>query len=182
MRNPVLLLVALAACTGSPEPAAEGGRLEVQWTGADTGGFSTAATAEWCDSLKVLEVRALRGDSGLALALYPADSVLRGTYRVLPPTRADSGRPAAAIGLRLFAETEMQGFRGDSGKVVIRPSSQGLRGEFEARVRSITDADRLTLRGSFRGAPVERADRGCVSRSSARPDEIGDEPADSGID
>ncbi len=171
----------LTACSAAPDAAPSGGRLEADWTGADTGRISAPATAEWCDSLRVLEIRALRGDSGLALALYPVDSVRPDSYRVLPPARAGASRPAAAVALRWFAETEIKGFRGDSGMVVLAPASGGAEGRFEARVRSVNDADRLTIRGSFRGTPVTAAKRGC-SRSVVETDTVTDDSAAAGID
>lgn len=174
MRLPLLL--ALAACSRPAAPPPERARLEADWTGSDTGRLSGRATAEWCDSLRVLEIRAVRGDSGVAVALYPADSVLADSYPVLPPARADSAPPGAAVGLRWFAETAVEGFRSDSGAVVVESAGTGgITGRFVAYVRSVSGADRLALRGRFRDVPVVPAARGCVSD---RPPE----PADSGID
>jgi hypothetical protein len=171
-----LTIVAAAACSRPAAIPSDRARLEAGWTGSDTGKISAAATAEWCDSLRVLEIRALRGDSGLALALYPMDSVRPGSYPVLPPIRADTSRPAVALALRWFAETAIEGFRGDSGALVVAAAtSQRITGRFEAQVRSVNDADRLTLRGSFRDVPIVRAKPGCLSEPSA-------EPIDSGVD
>ncbi len=170
------LLLVLAACSRPAAPPPERARLEADWTGSDTGKLSGRATAEWCDSLRVLEIRAVRGDSGVAVALYPADSVVADSYPVLPPARADSTPPAAAVGLRWFAETTVEGFRGDSGAVVVEAAASGrLSGRFLAHLRSVTGVGRLTLRGTFRDLPVVPAARGCVSDRSA-------EPTDSGID
>ena len=69
------LAIGIAACAG-PEPrAADAPRLELQWTGADTGRITSPATAEWCGVLRVLQIDAVRGDTGIAIALYPRDSI-----------------------------------------------------------------------------------------------------------
>ncbi len=170
------MMAVAAACSTPPVTSSDRARLEADWIGSDTGKISAAATAEWCDSLRVLEIRALRGDSGLALALYPMDSVRPGSYPVLPPVRADASRPAVALALRWFAETTIEGFRGESGALVVAAAtSRRISGRFEAQVRSVNDADRLTVRGSFRDVPIVRAERGCLS-------EPGAEPIDSSVD
>jgi len=145
---------ALACSSGEPADS-RAGSLEVEWIGSDTGKLSAPAVAEWCDGLKLLEVRAIHGDTGIALVFYPAgsgaradsvprtgsiakpdsvaksdsvargDSVTPGDYRVIAPERADSSRPSAAVAMRWFAETSIRGFRGDSGTVVLEATGPG---------------------------------------------------------
>lgn len=164
-----------AGCSrpGSPETAQPG--LVAEWTGSDTGRIVAAARAEWCDSLGLLEVRAIHGDTGLALAIYPVGAARPDTYPVLLPARADSVPPGAAVVLRWFAETAIKGFQSDSGTVVLERADDRVSGHFEAALRSINDPMRLDLRGDFRDLPVTPPERGCVSRPPA-------EPADSGVD
>lgn len=164
MRVPFLVVAMLGAlaCSGTEKPV-EPARLSVEWTGSDTGKLSAPATAEWCDSLRLLEIQAVQGDSGLALALYPTDTIRADSYPVLPPTRADSAPPAAAVALRWFAETAIKGFRSDSGTVVVETGpGQELGGRFVAHVASVNDTGRLTLRGTFRGLSIVPAARGCI--------------------
>jgi hypothetical protein len=190
------LIGALACSSGEPGDSRIGS-LEVEWTGADTGKLSAPAVAEWCDGLKVLELRAIQGDTGIALVFYPSgsrtradsvprrtdsaarpdsmapgDSVTPGSYPVIAPERADSSRPAAALALRWFAETSIRGFRGDSGTVVVEATGPGTSaGRFSAYLRSATEGSRLMVTGSFKGLSVTPALQGCVGPRPPEPDE-----------
>lgn len=170
-------VIALLACAPR-EPADSGaGSLEVVWTGSDTGKLAAPAVAEWCDSLEILELRATHGDTGIALVLYPADSLNPGKYPVIAPERADSSRPSAAVALRWFAETSIRGFRGDSGTVVLEATGPGTSaGRFSAYLRSTTEGSRLTVTGSFKGLSVTPAAQSCAG-PPPQPDEP-DEPLD----
>ncbi len=149
-----------AAC--AKQPAQSQARLEAQWTGTDTGKVAGQPTAEWCDSLRLLQIQLVSGDTGIALALYPGDSMLGGTYRVVPPSRADSTPPASAVALRWFASTAIRGFQGDSGSVVVEREGAGiLSGKFETDAKSATDTRRIRLRGSFTGLLPRPATSGC---------------------
>ena len=149
MRLVAVGLIGALACSTREPADSRTGSLDVEWIGADTGKLSAPAVAEWCDGLKLLELSAIHGDTGIALALYPSgsggradsaarpgaiprsgpvarpdsatpgDSVAPGDYPVVTPERADSSRPAAAVALRWFEETSIRGFRGDSGTVVL---------------------------------------------------------------
>jgi len=112
------VMVLLAGCTGGERADAGPARLEMEWSGESKGRLAAPATAEWCDSLKVLEIRALSGDSGIAIALYPTDTIRSDSYAVMPPAKADSVPPAAAVALRYFGETSVKGYQGDSGRVL----------------------------------------------------------------
>jgi hypothetical protein len=158
-----LMVVTVAACAGGEPAAPQGGTLEVQWVGSDTGKLVAPAVAEWCDSLRMLELRAMHGDTGIALVLYPSDSASAGVYPVVTPERADSGRPSAAVALRYFAETPIRGFRGDSGSVRLESLGPGAgAGRFSARLRSATEGSRLSVTGSFQGLSVARAPPECA--------------------
>lgn len=173
---PVLLLA--AACSRSSASDGAAARLEADWTGADTGRIATRATAEWCDSLGLLEIRALQGDSGLALALYPGGPVRPDSYPVRPPDAADSAPPAGAVALRWFAETAIKGFQGDSGAIVLERAGGRIAGRFHAALQSVNDPMRLDVRGTFRDLPVVPAARGCVSpATAARADSAADSAA-----
>ena len=166
------------------EPAA--GSLQVEWIGSDTGRLSVPGVAEWCDSLRMLELSAIQGDTGVALVLYPADSVraaatLRpGDYPVRPPERADSVRPSSAVALRWFAETSIRGFRGDSGSVVLESVGPAgtVAGRFSARLRSVTEGSRLKVTGSFTGLTVRPAAAGCVGRRAEESADTAEEGED----
>ena len=180
MRDPVAALgrllaaglVGAMACA-SDEPADHSaGSLHVEWTGADTGKLSAPAVAEWCDSLALLEIRAIQGDTGISLLVYPADSgadsVRPGTYPVVAPKRSARSRPASAIAMRWFAETSIRGFSGDSGSVELEGPGAG---RLSAHLRSPSEGSRLLLTGSFRGLTVTQAPPDCAGAPPAATDE-----------
>jgi hypothetical protein len=169
------LALLLTGCPGVRRPEARSARLEMAWTGTEKGHLAGPATAEWCDTLKVLQIQALAGDSGVAIALYPTDAVRPDSYPVVPPARADSIPPSAAVALRYFAETAVKGYQGDSGRVLVRDTAGGrVSGRFSASLKSATDGSRLRAGGAFHDVRVVPAQRGCVARR-ARP------PADTGV-
>lgn len=172
------LIGALACSSGKPADFPTG-TLDVEWVGTDTGKLSAPAVAEWCDGLKLLELRAFHGDTGIALALYPSmagagtDSVTLGNYPVVSPERADSRRPSAAVALRWFEETSIRGFRGDSGKVVLEATGPGTSaGRFSAHLRSASEGSRIAVTGLFKGLTVTPAPGNCVGGPAEEPDEI----------
>lgn len=170
MSGRALFALALAAslavaCRRAPAEGKDGPFLEAKWSGADSGKIAAPATAEWCDSLHLLQVLALRGDTGIALALYPKSGFGAGTYAVLPPAKADSSPPAASVALRWFAETSIRGFQGDSGSIDVKESTPGVFvGVIEAHGHSVTDGGKLTIRGTFSHLVLRPAGRGCVAR------------------
>jgi hypothetical protein len=175
-RAAILGILALTGCSRAPASPGDRSRLVASWTGSDTARIATHATAEWCDSLRVLEIRAIKGDTGIALAIFPVDSIKPDSYPAMLPLRADSLRSAAAIALRWFAETAIMGFQSESGGVVVEATdSQRVWGRFEARMRSVTEGSRLVVRGSFFDVPVVAAARGCMKR---RPPDAPDSVVD----
>lgn len=160
-----------AACWGPAEEPEPAGRLVARWTGPDSGQVSTPATAEWCSQRRLLEIRAVHGDTGFSMVLYPLDTVDADTYRVVLPEGADSLAPSAAVALRLFSPTTIKGYQGDSGNVVLERSGSGeLSGTVEARSRSVSGRELLHISGRFRDLDVTPQTRGCsagVSGDSA---------------
>lgn len=163
------------ACGKSSSDETDGPLLEAKWKGpADSGKISGPATAEWCDSLRLVEVRVLRGDSGISLALYPEKKFKAQRYPVALPAKADSTPPAAAIALRWFAETSIRGFQGDSGNVVVLESPPGVySGEIKAHAHSVTDGNHVEITGSFRRLTIRPAARGCVARKASHDSTAG---------
>ncbi|MEA2725308.1 MAG: hypothetical protein QOH59_3079 [Gemmatimonadales bacterium] len=170
-------LTLLTACDVRESQQARVGRLEAQWAGTDSGKISAPAAAEWCAERLWLEVRAIQGDTGLAMALYPVDSIVTDSYPIVDPTRADSVRPSASLGLRLFSQTAVKGYRGDSGAVLLVRSSSGqLSGKVTARARGVPNGEPVRLSGKFDRVAVLAQERGCVAGS---PDSSADSPQDS---
>jgi hypothetical protein len=163
----------VVACTKAEKEALAGPRLTVRWTGADTATFGAPATAERCDTLPVIEIRGLSGDTGVGIALYDSGATRPGSYPIRLPERAESAGTAAALALRWFSKTAVQGYQGDSGEVVLRASGDVLSGTFRAKAHSINSAAKLELTGSFDGVRLRQGPRGCAppaDTASAAPD------------
>jgi hypothetical protein len=161
-----LLLLALApGCRQDDAGGKSGARLEVRWAGADSARFGAPATAEWCDSLDLLEIRAAAGDTGIELALYRRGGIVPGRYTIHRPEVAASTRPGAAVGLRLFSQTAVRGYQGTEGEVAVRREPDGaLAGDFTARASAVAGGGRLKLTGSFEGLrPRPTSHRGCYA-------------------
>lgn len=173
-----VLLGWLAACQ-SGSGRTSGGHLQIRWSGREPGRLSAAATAGWCAPRHLLEVRSIQGDTGVALALYPAETLTSGVYRVVEPTRAESLPPAAAVALRWLTPKIVQGFRGESGSIRLQRSSSGqVSGELSLRARSVVDTERVTITGSFQGLTLQLQPPHCGTPGA--PDEA-PEPVDTSV-
>jgi hypothetical protein len=163
---PLVALSVAMACNGTSRSAI-GGRLEASWIGADTGRMAASSSAEWCADPRVLEIRAVQGDTGLAVALYPLDTIEADTYRVVHPEAADTGAPSAGVALRLFVSNAVEGYQGDSGNVVLQQSKSGaLFGTLEARARSVVNGQQVRVSGKFQDVVIAPQSRGCGPASA----------------
>jgi hypothetical protein len=163
------------ACATPDGSTSSGAGLTVRWTGADTAAFDAPATAERCDTLHLIEIRAISGDTGLGLALYDSGAFQPGSYPIRPPASAERAAPAAALAVRWFSKTAVQGYQGQSGNVTLRRAANGrLSGTFTAKALSINSSARLSLTGSFDGLRLKPAALGCVPSprdSTASPED-----------
>lgn len=171
------VVAAGAACRRS-RAAETGGSFELRWTGSDTGRMAGRGTADWCGPGRYFALRGIQGDTGVGVAIYPKDSAAPGRYPVRPPVRADSAaRPTAAVVVRWFGETAIEGFQAESGTVVLEAgggagagSPRRLSGRLEARAAATGPGkrDTLTLTGAFSGVEVGPAKPGCADRDTLR--------------
>jgi hypothetical protein len=123
--------------------------------------------AEWCPPLDLLEIRAVAGDTGIGLALFRRGGIEPGSYPVKRPEVADSAPPSAAVALRWFSKTAVQGFQGESGSVTLRRGAdRALSGRFTAAARAINGSGGIKVSGVFEGLIVRPATRGCAPRSA----------------
>ena len=170
------------ACGGPEEEPTHTGHLEARWTGSDSGRLSAPATAEWCSERRLLEIRAMQGDTGFAMVLYPLDTVEADTYRVVPPEGADSMAPSAALALRVFSPSAIKGYQGDSGTVVLQRSRSGeLSGIMEARSRPVLRTEPINISGKFSDLVVTPQTRGCAAEppaDSAPADDFDDDDSE----
>jgi hypothetical protein len=163
----------LAACSADAGELRAGPSLEARWTGSEAAGFQARADAEWCDSLNLLEIVAMAGDTGIAIAIYPRESLATGAYPVRPPGAADSTPPSSAIGLRWFSQTAVRGFQSDSGTLALtRATDSTMSGRFKAAAHPVTGKGPVSITGSFAGVRQRPATRGCSTApvTPARPD------------
>ena len=140
------------ACDQRIRPAGVKGQMSIQWSGSVDGNVTAApATATWCEVRRLLEIRSIRGDTGIALAVYPTTRPTGGSYRIVEPAKAESVPPAAGVAVRWLTRNLVQGFRGDSGQLQLERSSTGqLSGRVQARARSVVDTQRIQLTATFR--------------------------------
>lgn len=159
-------LVAAGLILGCRSPEGPSGRLELAWTGADTGRIELPAAGHWCASEQVLEIVAVEGDSGAAVALFPAQALVPGVYPALPPV-TPRRRPSAGIAVRRYGQTLIEGFYSLSG--VVRLDSTGRAGSLEGTLQSHTNGDQVQVTGRFRNLPIDSAAT-CAGSASAGAD------------
>lgn len=174
------------ACEPRGRQAGAGAEVSARWDGARDGSMTAPASATWCENRRLLEIRSIRGDTGIALALYPVRALTVGSYRVVEPARAESMPPAAGVAVRWLAKNVVQGFRGDSGQLQLERSSTGqLSGRVQARARSVVDTQRILLTASFRGITPRPDSLSCTPVGTTDEDFEGDdtrEPDDTMVD
>ena len=164
MRRPRLIIpmLLLAACGNEKKADA---RLALDWTGADTGRLEAPATARWCPADTTLEIAGVEADSGVAVAIFPPDSIAPGVYPVGAPGQV-MARPRAGIALRRFGENLVLGYYSLSGTVTV-DSGAPLHGSLQATLKGVNSGDQVNVSGSFNGLAVEAGGLTC------RPDRPG---------
>ena len=174
----------LLACDQTIRTAGGKGQMSIQWSGSGDGNVTAPATATWCEVQRLLEIRSIRGDTGIALAVYPTTRPTGGSYRIVEPAKAESMPPAAGVAVRWLTRNAVQGFRGDSGQLELERSSTGqLSGRVHARARSVVDTQRIVVTGTFRDLLVQPDSLGCEPEDSPAdtlPDEAAEDP-DTGV-
>lgn len=156
----LLVLAAVGAALACREAETTGpGRIEVEWTGADTGQLRIAGSARWCPNDSLVEITGAAGDSGVALAVLSSDTtVTPGVFQVglpLPAVR----RPTARIAMRWPSETLTEGYYGLSGTVTV-DSGSDLSGSLQATLRSVNDAGEISMSGTFRQLTIQQGSAG----------------------
>lgn len=152
----------LAGCNAGER----GGVIDVSWTGSDTGRIAAPAVAHWCAADSTLEIIGIAADSGAALALFPADTVIPGKYPVGNPTE-DLSRPRAGVALRRFGENMVLGYYSRSGLVSL-DSLHPYAGTIEATLQNLSSGEQVSVSGRFHGIALS-ADSACRSRPESNP-------------
>jgi hypothetical protein len=102
-----------------------------------------------------LEVRGVQGDAGAGLVLYARDGSGAlpepGAYPVFDPLPDTSPlRPGSAVALRLFTQTLIKGYRGDSGSVGLARRGRSWSAQVAARLLTVGGGDTVWLTGVAR--------------------------------
>ena len=162
------LLLLASGCRRGPAEALDG-QIEVEWRGSHRGRFVAPMSATHCPESGLVELIAVRADTGVGLVLYPADSaqITSGAYTVFLSGTVVPPRPAASAALRWFTGVELAAFEGTSGTTQATLADSLLSGSFEVRMDRQGSSDTLAVSGRFVAIAVRRMETGC-SRSSRR--------------
>jgi hypothetical protein len=160
-RSGLLTLLLLSAC--NRQPKARPGDLDVVWRGEDRGRFIAPLIATHCAESGLVELLAVRGDTGVGAALFLKDSALvePGDYPVVPGSQLEEPRPGASAGIRWFATTSISAFEALTGTVHVEMTGGELKGAIDMKLQSLDSPDTLRMTGSFDLVPLTRADSGC---------------------
>jgi hypothetical protein len=139
-------VLVLVACE-----TAGGPRLKASWDGAKAGKLRAQAIAAWCPQARRLEVEAIREDAGIALVIYPEDTLGTGSYEAFDPGRYAMQRPGSAAALRLFNDQEVKGYQSDSGLAAVTLEAGKYALQFGYRLVSVTLSDTLRVTGQATG-------------------------------
>ena len=122
--------------------------------------FTAPAEARWCARDSSLEILAVRGDSGFALALYARDTLRAESYPAGPSTNYAPTRPQAAAALRLVNPAQLVGYESIGGIVTLSEAGP-VSGSFEVLLRVSAGLDSLAVSGSFSALTVLPAAPSC---------------------
>lgn len=135
-----------AACETGP-------RIEISWTGADTGQAVLPASARRCGAGPV-ELTAMSGDTGVAFVIHGADPLAAGRYPLTGPNEAASSPPAAAFAARWVDSVDIFAWRTVDGALELSSPAR-LRGTFSGRAeRWGGGTGEITISGEIVGVPV----------------------------
>lgn len=167
MRGTPLLIVglALAGCrsnAATAEAALEPGRVRIEWSGSSSGRFAAQAVARWCATDTLVEILAMRADTGVGLILLVRDSIDAGDYPIAAARSFSNRRPGASLAVRWLDTSSVRGYEGVRGRVALT-SDEPLAGSFETVLRANGGPadDTLALRGEFGGITLSAADSLC---------------------
>lgn len=153
------ICLVLAACAGSGSAA----DLSVEWDGEVPGRFSAPGKAVFCAQTGLVELEALRGDTGVAAVLFLSDSgkVEAADYPVFLAASYPEPRPGALAGLRWFDNVQIVAWEGLRGTIEVTPADSTLAGTFSVMMQQVNRPDTVLMTGRFSGIPLIRGDSSC---------------------
>jgi len=159
----LLFLICLGSACSSTE--AGKGEIRVAWQRPDRQGeFVLSADATLCRETGVVELLAASGDTGVGIAIFPADSatVLPGAYPIFHGGNVlQEPRPGANLALRWFDRLALEAYQALNGEVLIDAGNTVLSGSFDAESEGIERNDSIRVSGRFRGVPLRELAVGC---------------------
>lgn len=154
-RIPAVLVVMTGCGRGHPAVTAS-------WTGADTGALVASAVATWCPGQRLLEITAIRGDSGLSLVAYPAASWSAGIFPLFDPLTDSTRRPSAAMAVRWVTLDQVVGYRSVGGVARLARVNGTVSGTVSGRMlRSGSVSNTLAVELHFPAVPLDSAVGSC---------------------
>ena len=162
MRAGSLFVLLLIGCRQEPAPGP--GDLLAEWTGHTAGSFQARLSATHCPTTGIVELLAVRGDTGIGGAVFLRDSttVSAGDYPIFLAATYPEPRPGALAALRWFNVTAITAYEGLRGRIRLEPRDSTLAGSFDVIVQGLEHPDTLKLTGRFSGVPLVRADTACA--------------------
>ena len=111
--------------------------------------------------------RETRGSASRSTTRAPCNP---GSYPIRPPASAEHAAPAAALAVRWFSKTAVQGYQGESGNVTLRRASNGeLSGTFTAKAPRSTRAHASASPGRSTASGSSRPPSGACRRRATPP-------------
>jgi hypothetical protein len=158
--------ILLLGCRKAAQPTGptedQAGVVSVEWNGFVRGSFAATASGSWCARDSLLEVLAVRGDSGFGFALAVTDSVRVGKHPATAPSVVVDWRPLAVAGLRWATDTAVRGYEAQSGTIEVTDVSGGrVTGTIDLRLKQIDTIDTIRLSGSFKRIAVAPSRGSC---------------------
>ena len=146
-------LVITLAATVTAAACRTGPRLEMAWTGSDTGQVVLPASARRCGAGPV-ELTAMSGDTGVAFVIHGNDPLEAGRYPLTGPNEAASSPPAAAFAARWTDSMDIFAWRTVEGALELSSPAK-LRGTFSGRAeRWGGEKGEIEITGRIVGVPV----------------------------
>jgi hypothetical protein len=163
----IVVVVALGTALLGCRPKVDVGPIDlnVEWAGTEQGHFVGRLAATHCRETGIVELIALRGDTGIAGALFLADSskLASGVYPVFISTTVTEPRPGALAAARWFTSTLVAAYEAIGGVIQVESGDTVLSGKLDLHMQSVERQDTLHLTGRFDRVRVVRADTSCRS-------------------
>ena len=135
--------------------------LSVSWVGQYEGRFAVPALASWCPADSMVQVFAMRGDTGVGFTLFAPDTIRPAQYPVVSPEVVVDWRPLGAAAVRWIGEADIVGYQAVSGVISVTSVDSGLTGSLDIGLRVPNGVDTIHVAGDFTAIPIVPATGAC---------------------